>query len=67
MLWFDHLSLAASQVLTEGVDEKWIEDFISKVPVKLGQGKQQVSLNAVLPAACVHDLVKACEDFAKDN
>jgi hypothetical protein len=55
------------QALTDGPDEKWIEEFLTKVPVKLGQGKQQVSLDSVLPAPCVQDIVRACKDFAKDN
>jgi hypothetical protein len=36
------------------------------VPVKLGQGKACVSLDAVLPSTCVQDIVRACKDFSKN-
>ena len=60
-------AMAALQILTARFDEKEIEDFLTKVPVRLGQGKTEVSLDSLLPAACVSDIVKACEDFSRDN
>lgn len=59
--------MAALQILTARFDEKEIEGFLTKVPVRLGQGKHEVSLDSLLPAACVSDIVKACEDFSRDN
>eukprot|EP01025_Chloroclados_australasicus_P052821 TRINITY_DN6171_c0_g1_i3.p1 TRINITY_DN6171_c0_g1~~TRINITY_DN6171_c0_g1_i3.p1 ORF type:complete len:168 (-),score=15.38 TRINITY_DN6171_c0_g1_i3:153-656(-) len=56
-----------TMVLTNGVDEREIEDFLKKVPVKLGSGKTQVSLDDVLPNMAVRDIVRACQDFQKDN
>lgn len=53
------------QVLTDGVKEADVVDFLKKVPVKLGQGKVTLSLNDVLPNMCVQDIVRACEDFER--
>lgn len=56
-----------AQILTSGFDDRDVEDFLKKVPVKLGQGKASVSLDAVLPSAAVSDIVRACKEWAKDQ
>jgi hypothetical protein len=54
------------QVLTDGCKEADVVEFLKKVPVKLGQGKVTVSLEDVLPRMCIQDIVRACEDFARN-
>lgn len=49
-----------------GLKESDVEEFLKKVPVKLGQGKITVSLQDVLPPMCVQDIVRACEDFERN-
>ena len=51
--------------MSNGFDEHDIEDFLRKIPVKLGQGKTSVPLESVLPNMCVQDLVDACKDFSR--
>lgn len=55
------------QVLSDRFNEKDVLEFLAKVPVKLGQGKANVSLDAVLPKMCVQDILRAVEDFERDN
>ena len=57
----------ATQILTSGFEDRDVEEFLKKIPVKLGQGKASVSLDAVLPSAAVDDIVKACKDWSKDQ
>jgi hypothetical protein len=54
------------QIMTDGFDERDVEDFLKKIPVELGQGKTTVSLDSVLPAMAVDDIVKACKEFERD-
>lgn len=58
--------LRGLQILSKGFDERDVEDFLRKIPVKLGQGKTSVSLDTVLPNMCVGDIVRACEDFSRN-
>lgn len=60
-------SLNRLQVLSGGCKEKDVLEFLAKVPVKLGQGKANVSLDAVLPKMCVQDILRAVEEFERDN
>lgn len=55
------------QVLSGGFNEKDVLEFLAMVPIKLGQGKANVSLDAVLPKMCVQDILRAVEDFERDN
>eukprot|EP00996_Jenningsia_fusiforme_P002578 NODE_3405_length_983_cov_5.877944_g3127_i0.p2 GENE.NODE_3405_length_983_cov_5.877944_g3127_i0~~NODE_3405_length_983_cov_5.877944_g3127_i0.p2 ORF type:complete len:136 (-),score=19.92 NODE_3405_length_983_cov_5.877944_g3127_i0:197-604(-) len=55
-----------TQILTTGrYDDRDVEDILKKVPVKLGSGKATVSLDSVLPNACVRDIQRACEEFER--
>lgn len=60
-------STCIMQVLSGGFNEKDVLEFLAKVPIKLGQGKANVSLDAVLPKMCVQDILRAVEDFERDN
>jgi hypothetical protein len=51
--------------MSDGFDERDIEDFLKKIPVKLGQGKTTVSLDAVLPVMAIDDIFKACKEFER--
>eukprot|EP00892_Ulva_mutabilis_P009574 jgi/Ulvmu1/698/UM010_0070.1 len=55
-----------TSVLSDRFDEKEVLEFLAKVPVKLGQGKANVSLDAVLPKRCVEDILRAVKDFSRD-
>ena len=54
------------QVLSKRFDEKDVLEFLAKVPVKLGQRKTNVSLDAVLPKMCVQDIIRAVENFSRE-
>ncbi|PNW84109.1 hypothetical protein CHLRE_04g221250v5 [Chlamydomonas reinhardtii] len=51
--------------LPKGVREADVEALLKKIPVKLGAGKIKASLYDVMPAMCVGDLARLCEDFAR--
>lgn len=40
-------------------------DLLKKVPIKLGGGRVTLPLSDLLPAACVADLERICDDFAR--
>ena len=40
-------------------------DLLKKVPIKLGGGRATLPLSDLLPAACVADLERICDDFAR--
>ena len=50
-----------------GYDERDIEEILSKVPVRLGQGKMTVPLNTMLPPMCQADLLDICKEWAREN
>lgn len=50
---------------SRGLREADVEAVLRKIPVKLGAGKERVSLYDAMPSICVGDLVKICEDFAR--
>lgn len=54
------------QILTKGLNEQDIQEFLKTVPVQLGAGKLQVSLDSVLPSMCVKDLMEACEEYSRN-
>jgi len=56
---------AGALVLGQGFNSGDIEQFLSKVPVKMGQGKVTLPLSEVMPARCVQDLLDICEDYAR--
>lgn len=49
----------------QGYNSGAVEELLTRVPVKLGQGKETLSLSQVMPAACVRDLLDICEEYAR--
>lgn len=41
-------------------------DMLKKVPIKLGGGRVTLPLADLLPAACVADLERICDDYARN-
>ena len=48
------------------LDEREVEELLKKVPLRLGQGKTQVSLFEAIPTYAIQDLVKIAKDYAKN-
>ena len=42
-------------------------DLLKKVPIKLGAGRVTLPLSDLLPAACVADLERSCDNYARDS
>ena len=53
-------------MLDDGYDQDFIVGMLSRVPVNLGGGKNQVPLLELVPNAVVHDLEDIVKDFADD-
>lgn len=61
------LGPAAADAGRGGLREADVSAVLKKIPVDVGGGRVTLSLYDVMPSACVTDLVRALEDWARSN